>query len=190
MSTATPSYGRCLVLLDRGNGQFQIHNITKRWYGGLNLIRKNVARPYLYYDKKLKTSGEDIEIPAVVVLTRYVPYFGMNKRTKPTRKEIFIRDNMSCMYCGQRLGLDEMTLDHVIPKSRGGKDCYSNLVCCCEDCNLVKSDKTPDEAKMVLRRDPRHLTPQDRIEIMMKTHKKKERQAWMDVVEKHGVNLF
>jgi 5-methylcytosine-specific restriction endonuclease McrA len=65
--------------------------------------------------------------------------------------KVYKRDNHECVYCGSK---KQLTLDHVVPKSRGGKNTWSNLVTCCFTCNLKKGNKTPDEAKMVMRTQP------------------------------------
>lgn len=67
---------------------------------------------------------------------------------KLTRREIFLRDNYTCQYCGQRSR--DLTVDHVMPKHRGGRHSWDNLVSACKTCNHRKGGKTPDEARMKL----------------------------------------
>jgi 5-methylcytosine-specific restriction endonuclease McrA len=67
---------------------------------------------------------------------------------KLTRREVFIRDNHTCQYCGERVR--DLTVDHVIPKHRGGRHCWENLVSACKACNHRKGGKTPEEARMAL----------------------------------------
>jgi 5-methylcytosine-specific restriction endonuclease McrA len=67
-----------------------------------------------------------------------------------SRKNILLRDGNRCMYCGRRLASDELTLDHVHPKSRGGKGTWENLVACCASDNHRKGNRTPEEAGMKL----------------------------------------
>src|SRR5207248_4021385 len=73
-------------------------------------------------------------------------------RVKLTRREIFIRDEHTCQYCGTRSS--DLTIDHVIPRSRGGQHSWENLVSACRSCNHRKGGKTVQESKMVLRRHP------------------------------------
>ena len=68
-----------------------------------------------------------------------------------SRRNIFLRDEHTCQYCGSR---KDLTLDHVLPRSRGGTSTWENLVACCRECNLAKGRRTPEEAKMPLRRQP------------------------------------
>ena len=87
--------------------------------------------------------------PSIVRLKAYirVPY----KRIMLSRKNVLRRDRFKCQYCGSR---EQLTIDHVHPKSRGGKDSWENLVAACVPCNNRKGNRTPDEANMKLARKP------------------------------------
>ena len=74
-------------------------------------------------------------------------------RVKLTRKEVFIRDGYTCQYCGRQAG--DLTIDHVVPKSRGGGHSWDNLVSACKPCNHRKGGRLPNEARMNLRHAPR-----------------------------------
>lgn len=71
-----------------------------------------------------------------------------------SRENILIRDGYTCQYCGERFSHDELTLDHVFPKSRGGATSWDNIVTCCKHCNQKKADRTPAEADMPLLSEP------------------------------------
>lgn len=88
--------------------------------------------------------------PSVIRLSRYisVPY----KRVVLTRKNILRRDSYRCSYCGR--GDLPLTIDHVVPRARGGSDSWENLVCACTLCNNKKGDRTPEEANMLLTNRP------------------------------------
>ncbi len=75
-----------------------------------------------------------------------------------SRKNIFLRDRNTCQYCGVVLHPSKLTLDHVMPRSRGGKDTWANLVACCQKCNKFKADRTPEEAGMTLLHKPRQAS--------------------------------
>lgn len=87
--------------------------------------------------------------PSIVRLRAYVrlPY----KRVMLSRKNVLRRDNFRCQYCGQR---EKLTIDHVHPKSRGGRDTWENLVAACVPCNNRKGNRTPQECGMELLRTP------------------------------------
>ncbi|GAA4782245.1 MULTISPECIES: HNH endonuclease [Microbacterium] len=84
--------------------------------------------------------------PAVIILTRYVRV-PSTRRTPVTRRGVLRRDGFRCGYCGA----SATTIDHVLPRSRGGADSWENLVACCLTCNNVKSDRTPQEMGWSLR---------------------------------------
>lgn len=96
--------------------------------------------------------GLGIYLPSVIRLRNYrnVPI----RLQVVSRRNIILRDGNRCMYCGQRYESGELTLDHVIPKSRGGRNTWDNLVACCSRDNHRKGDRTPEEAGMRLIRRP------------------------------------
>jgi len=103
------------------------------------------------FDGKLVRSVSNaMPYPSIVRLSSYVhiPY----KKIILSRKNILRRDGHRCQYCG-RLEMT-VTLDHVIPKARGGEETWENLVCACVSCNNKKGDRTPEEAQMPLGRKP------------------------------------
>ena len=87
--------------------------------------------------------------PVIIRLLHYIKH--KVRHIRPNRVRIYKRDNNECVYCGSS---KQLTLDHVIPKSRGGGNDWNNLVTCCFSCNLRKGNRTPDEAKMVMRTKP------------------------------------
>ncbi len=97
----------------------------------------------------LRTISSTFPMPSIIRLHRYVhlPFKGVIL----TRQNIFKRDGHRCQYCGIH---EDLTLDHVMPKSRGGKSSWDNLVAACRRCNAKKGDYTPEEAEMLLRQKP------------------------------------
>jgi 5-methylcytosine-specific restriction endonuclease McrA len=99
----------------------------------------------------LHSPSTQIPVPSVIRLKRYVkrpPRFHIAFN----RRNVFRRDNHTCQYCGHVGG--DLTLDHVVPRSRGGRNSWENIVTACRECNSRKRDRTPTEAKMKLKRDP------------------------------------
>lgn len=90
--------------------------------------------------------------PSVVVLNSYIRKQGF--KVPPSRKTIFFRDDYQCQYCGSEFMKHQLTLDHVIPKSRGGPKSWRNLSTSCVPCNQLKGSRTPSEARMNLLREP------------------------------------
>lgn len=99
----------------------------------------------------LRSVKASIKLPSVMRLTYYRRVY---KRDIPlTKRNVIRRDGSTCQYCGKHS--TNMTVDHVVPQSRGGKDEWKNMVCACPDCNAKKDDRTPAQAGMVLKSRPR-----------------------------------
>jgi 5-methylcytosine-specific restriction endonuclease McrA len=98
------------------------------------------------------TINRRIRIPRVLVLSAYehLP----KGRVRFSRLNIYARDGDTCQYCGHKLARGELNLDHVIPRSQGGKTSWENVVCSCVPCNLRKGGRTPDQAHMKLLKRP------------------------------------
>lgn len=94
-----------------------------------------------------------IRIPRVILLLTYdrMPI----GHVRFTRINIYTRDKNTCQYCGKKFSKSDLSLDHVIPRSRGGKSTWENIVCCCATCNRKKGGLTPHEAGMNLSKKPK-----------------------------------
>lgn len=101
-------------------------------------------------NRLLRSKTAEFPKPNVIRLRRYVsvPY----KQVILTRRNVLKRDEYKCVYCGR--GDIALTVDHVIPKARGGKDSWQNMVCACTKCNNKKGSRTPAEAEMKLLHKP------------------------------------
>lgn len=104
-------------------------------------------------DRFIRTPRLLIPMPEIVLVTRYgeVP----KHTVKFSRVRILKRDKFTCQYCGAQPGMADLTIDHVMPVSRGGKTVWENCVASCYDCNARKADRTPSEAGIRLRRPAR-----------------------------------
>ena len=91
--------------------------------------------------------------PELAVLTGYAGRGGSG--VVFSRRNLFRRDRRACQYCGARPAADALTIDHVLPRSRGGRSTWENCVLACVDCNRRKAARTPEEAGMTLRKAPR-----------------------------------
>tara|TARA_Y100001968_G_scaffold164390_1_gene150436 strand:+ start:1596 stop:2102 length:507 start_codon:yes stop_codon:yes gene_type:complete len=135
--------GQVLVL----NASYEPLNITS-WRRATVLMLKGKAET-LEEDSSHKIR-QNLKAPSVIRLRQYirVPY-----RDIPlSRKNIFQRDNNCCQYCGQRN--KKLSIDHVLPRSRGGTDIWENVITSCLQCNVAKGNRTPEEAKMPLKQNP------------------------------------
>jgi 5-methylcytosine-specific restriction endonuclease McrA len=93
-----------------------------------------------------------LRVPEVIVLAQYNRH--PQGAVSFSRNNIFKRDHWTCQYCGKQPGGEELTIDHVLPRSQGGVSSWENCVLACIDCNKGKADRTPHQASMKLRRAP------------------------------------
>ena len=106
-------------------------------------------------EARLRAQHQAFATPLVIRLVRYVPV-GRRRRPIPcSRRGVLIRDRDTCQYCGAQPGRKHLTLDHVVPRSRGGVTSWENCVAACAACNHRKGGRTPEEAGMALHAAPR-----------------------------------
>lgn len=97
------------------------------------------------YDIHVRSPSFEMAIPSVISLKEYIP---PAKRAAFTRFNVFLRDRFVCQYCGNRFAPVDLTFDHVVPRSRGGRTLWTNVVTSCSDCNLAKGNRLPHQANM------------------------------------------
>lgn len=116
------------------------------------LVLKGVARAEEHSSRFFHSTSHAMPVPSVIRLIEYIhiPF----ERKSLSRKNILLRDHNICQYCQTVFPPQELTLDHVIPKARGGDSSWDNLVACCRRCNNRKGNKTPEEAGMRLLKRP------------------------------------
>jgi 5-methylcytosine-specific restriction endonuclease McrA len=103
-------------------------------------------------DREVHAVSLSIKVPSVVRLMGFVRF--RRKEARYSRKNVYARDKYRCQYCGEQHPQDELTCDHVIPRSRGGRTEWENIVTCCVSCNRRKGGRTPSEAGLKLVRTP------------------------------------
>lgn len=129
----------------------------------------------------IRTVNAVILTPRVIVLVRYEGY--IRKEAKFNRINIFRRDGGICQYCTRKFSRSELTIDHVIPRSQGGRSVWDNVVCCCVDCNRKKGGRTPDQARMRLKRRPKKPLWDPFSNIYIKTVMYKEWEPFLNFVD-------
>lgn len=104
-------------------------------------------------EEYIRAVNFEIQVPRIVRLTRYdkVP----RSVVRFNRKNLFARDDHRCQYCGQAKPTSQLSLDHVVPRSMGGRTSWENIVCSCTSCNSRKGGRTPEQAGMDLLKIPR-----------------------------------
>lgn len=108
--------------------------------------------PYDDNEKYINTVNNKIRVPKIIILAKYgkVP----QRRPKLSKRNIWLRDNYTCQYTGKKIKKNEGNIDHIIPKSKGGKTDWSNLVIACKEINQLKADRTPEQAGLRLIKPP------------------------------------
>src|SRR5438105_6868833 len=143
--------GRVLVL----NATYEPINVcTVR--RAVVLLLKEKAEVIEHSEWELRSVSRSIQRPVVIRLVTYVRIPRDTHRRKITRRAVFARDGWACQYCGSRSNL---TVDHVIPRSKGGASVWENIVASCAPCNRRKGDQLPRQANMHPRRRPRTPNP-------------------------------
>ena len=136
------------------------------------LKRVNVAAEY---EEVVRSEKLTLPLPSVIVLKNYV----VPTKTVPfTRATVFLRDEFTCQYCGYK-GKD-LTFDHVVPKSRGGKTRWDNVVAACQSCNLRKAAKTTSQAGFKLKKAPTKPSPEVLLNKGKKFPPSDMHKSWSD----------
>lgn len=118
-----------------------------------------------YEDVSVNSVNKSFKLPSILRLIRSVAF--RRRKISFSRYNIFLRDNWTCQYCGSKHKSEDLTFDHVIPKSRNSGKTWTNIVTACVPCNRKKANRTPKEAKMPLLKPPKEprWTPQLTIRL-------------------------
>lgn len=149
---------RALVLLYRELAE--VINVDDGQYNNYDFISWMELSQFVMSDQENGTDDRDwvrsvnfsLMIPRVIRLNFYDKVPKLTLRFN--RRNLFARDANTCQYCARTLSLSQLSFDHIIPRSRGGKTTWDNVVCCCLKCNARKGDQLPKQAGMKLIRNP------------------------------------
>jgi len=146
---------RKVLLLNASYEALGIVNIPRAvrlvWKGSAEIVELDGGRV-------LRSQRFVFPQPSVIRLIEYVDVRGRQGRSSTKRSRILARDRHRCQYCGVKGGPFDLTIDHIIPRSRGGQTSAENLCAACFACNQRKGDRTPEEARMPLLANPAALT--------------------------------
>ncbi len=126
------------------------------------------------YDRYVRSPSFEMRLPSVVALRSYIR---PSRNPAFTRFNVFLRDGFSCQYCGAR---EDLTFDHVTPRSRGGQTTWENVVAACSPCNLRKANRMPDDAEMWPAQTPHQPTVADLHNIGRRFPPNYLHDSWMD----------
>lgn len=137
-----------VLVLDQG---YSPHRVVG-WQRAICLVFGGKVEVLEEYDEIIRSPSIAMRMPAVIRLLTAA-------RRRPrvvrfSRFNVLLRDGFTCQYCGSRPHARELTMDHVVPRARGGLTRWSNVVAACRTCNHKKGSRTPDEARMTLLRSP------------------------------------
>jgi len=131
----------------------------------------SVAVVKLYKDFVVNSAHRTHKVPAVMIVrSYYVNYKRRVKNEANYKKYVYVRDNYKCQYCGKECRNSDLTVDHVIPKSKGGSNSWTNLVTSCVACNNRKADMSCEQAKMFPKWKPREITDFDLKRLYFQSH--------------------
>lgn len=142
-------------------------------------------------DRVLRSAHDEFPVPSVIRRRTYINIRRRREQSGMRRLRIYMRDKFRCQYCGEKKGVAELTLDHILPRSRGGDNSPVNVVTACLPCNNRKGNRTPEEARMPL------LTSQTALRVKLERvvlcHYAEARAEWrkylfMDVHDDRAVN--
>lgn len=151
---------RCIVL----NGDYTYLN-TVSWKRAVCLVIKGKTEVLKYTDMVFNlANGDHIKIPLIIKLIKVIRMIYKNK-VPFSKRNVTVRDNYTCVYCGSNRNL---TIDHIIPKAKGGKSSFENCATACKPCNNKKGNRLPSEARMYMRKQAHAPTISEFLRLKMK----------------------
>jgi len=146
------------------------------WQRAIQLLFLNKVEVVSEYDGTVRSTSIVIKIPAVVRLLK--GFRRQTKMVKFSRVNVYGRDNYQCQYCGLKKSINELTYDHVVPRSQGGRTTWDNIVTACGNCNSKKAGRTPAQAGMKLLKQP--VQPKAIPAVVIEISRKSIPDAWRD----------
>ncbi len=129
------------------------------------------------YDLSVHSPSCEIRLPSVIALKQFVP---LARRPAFTRFNVFLRDRFTCQYCAARFAVEDLTFDHVVPRSRGGHTNWDNVVTACSICNLTKGNRMPSECGLHPHQAPRAPSTHDLHQAGREFPPRFLHQSWRD----------
>lgn len=161
------------------------------WWKCMRLILSGRAEVVAEYPNKfISSENQSMPMPAVIIMKEYIKTKTRKRSFTATTKNILIRDNFTCQYCGVKLNKKNGTKDHVHPESKGGPTSMGNLVASCMSCNNKKDDRTCKESGMYPMNQPRDLTEEEKLQTVLKTYKTIEKKTWFKYLNARNIKLW
>ena len=122
------------------------------WQDAITLVYLDKVDVVANYDDVVRSPSTTMMLPAVIRLKRRMA--AVKRGVKFSRFNVYLRDDFTCAYCRTRLPMSKLTFDHVLPRSRGGRTAWTNILTACYPCNAKKANRTPEEARMRAHKPP------------------------------------
>ncbi len=166
------------LVLNAGYEPMQLIN----WERALCLVMIGKAEIVAQYNRVVRTVREQFPLPSVVRLKKYVKIVKRLGIVRCTRRHILMRDDYRCQYCGVICHPSQITIDHVVPKSKGGKTQWNNVVAACATCNRQKGNRSLNDCGFTLLKVPARPTWQD----IMRDVDETVSSDWLPYLERTG----
>jgi 5-methylcytosine-specific restriction endonuclease McrA len=144
------------------------------WHDVVKAVYQDKVDVVAHYDEVIHSPNFEMQLPSVVSLKQYVHH---ERNLAFTRFNVFLRDGFTCAYCGSK---HDLTFDHVIPRSLGGRTQWENIVTACSPCNMKKGARTPQMARMPLQSMPKRPNIYQLQEIGRKFPPRHLHSTWLD----------
>ena len=115
------------------------------WQESIKAVFLDRVNIVSHYERVVRSPSFEMRLPSVIALKEFVP---MERRPAFTRFNVFLRDRFTCQYCEQPFPAQELTFDHIVPRSKGGRTTWDNVVTACQSCNLLKGNRLPHQSGM------------------------------------------
>lgn len=125
---------------------------TWHWQDALKACFQDRVMVVATYDREVTSPTIKLRLPSVIALKDYI---NLDRRPAFTRLNVFLRDHFTCQYCHTKLPTEDLTFDHVVPRSRGGLTSWENIVTACQSCNRAKSNRTLKDCGLQLSHPPK-----------------------------------
>lgn len=125
------------------------------WQDAVKAIFRGSVNVVSEYERTVRSPELEMNLPSVLALKEYIPAM---RKPAFTRFNLFLRDQWECQYCGDDFKTHDLTFDHVVPRSKGGKTCWENIVAACRCCNARKGNRMPKDIGMYPRTKPHEPT--------------------------------
>jgi len=147
------------------------------WQDAIKAVVLDRVQVLSEYDAEISSPSLTLHLPSVIALRDYVH---VSRQPAFTRFHVFLRDHFSCQYCGKKLSAHDLTFDHVIPRSKGGRTNWGNVVAACRECNRDKADHMPTASQYRPIRKPSAPSARQLLEIGRAFPPNHLHESWRD----------